>query len=83
MSIQIDDIIVFGNKEYLVLDVLHRNSNTYLYLINNNEFINDTAIIKVENNEFKHIKNDEEFNLVLSNIILDFKDSLIKIENLE
>ena len=39
MNFNIDDVIVFNDGEYLILDVIRENNNTYLYLINNDEFL--------------------------------------------
>ena len=50
MNFNIDDVIVFNDGEYLILDVIRENNNTYLYLINNDEFLDDVSIVKVNNN---------------------------------
>ena len=44
MNIKVNDILVFNKKEYLVLEVI---DNRYLYLINNDTYENDTAIVKI------------------------------------
>ena len=70
MNFNIDDVIVFNDGEYLILDVIRENNNTYLYLINNDEFLDDVSIVKVNNNnnviEYTAIDNDEEFELAMS-----------------
>lgn len=81
MNFMVDDIIYFNNYSYLVLDVIKKDEIVYLYLINNDEYINDTAIIKYENKEYKHIEDDNEFNYVVSKLLLDYKDDLIMIAN--
>ena len=53
MNFNIDDVIVFNDGEYLILDVIRENNNTYLYLINNDEFIEHMCTI-VSNK--KHIQ---------------------------
>ena len=77
MNFNIDDVIVFNDGEYLILDVIRENNNTYLYLINNDEFLDDVSIVKVNNNnnviEYTAIDNDEEFDYVVNKIFLDFK----------
>ena len=81
MNLNIDDVIVFNDGEYLILDVIRENNNTYLYLINNDEFMDDVSIVKVNNNnnviEYTAIDNDEEFDYVVNKIFLDFKDDVL------
>ncbi len=75
------NIIKFDNGDYLVIDIIKNDNDTYLYLINNNEFINDVAIVKVQNNdgivEYSHITNDKEFNFVLNKLFLNSKDDMV------
>ena len=81
MNFNIDDVIVFNDGEYLILDVIRENNNTYLYLINNDEFLDDVSIVKVNNNnnviEYRAIDNDEEFDYIVNKIFLDFKDDVL------
>lgn len=81
MNYNIDDVIVFNDGEYLILDVIRENNNTYLYLINNDEFMDDVSIVKVNNNnnviEYSAIDNDEEFDYVVNKIFLDFKEDVL------
>lgn len=81
MNFNIDDVIVFNDGEYLILDVIRENNNTYLYLINNDEFLDDVSIVKVNNNnniiEYTAIDNDEEFDYIVNKIFLDFKDDVL------
>ena len=83
MNFNIDDVIVFNDGEYLILDVIRENNNTYLYLINNDEFLDDVSIVKVNNNnnviEYTAIDNDEEFDYIVNKIFLDFKDDVLDI----
>ena len=87
MEIKVSDIVIFENSEYLVLDVININSNTYLYLINNDPFDNDIALVKTKKVndliEFDSIKDNEEFNIVLSNLVIDYKDELLVFANNE
>ena len=82
MNFNIDDVIVFNDGEYLILDVIRENNNTYLYLINNDEFLDDVSIVKVNNNnnviEYTAIDNDEEFDYIVNKIFLDFKDDVLE-----
>lgn len=75
------DIIKFKNSEYLVIDVIRNDVNTYLYLINNDKNLNDVAITKVKyidgNIEYSYIENNEEFNFVLNKLFLNAKDDMI------
>ena len=81
MNFNIDDIITFNYGEYLILDVIREKDNTYLYLINNDEFKDDVSIVKVNNNndviEYSPIENEEEFDFVVNKIFLDFKEDAI------
>lgn len=81
MNFNIDDIITFNYGEYLILDVIREKDNTYLYLINNDEFKDDVSIIKVNNNndviEYSPIENEEEFDFVVNKIFLDFKEDVV------
>ncbi len=81
MNFKINDIIEFKNGQYLVLDVINNDNNTYLYLINNDEFLSDVSITKVirENSEvnFTYIDNDDEFDFVMNKIFIDFKDDVL------
>ena len=84
MNYQIDDVIKFKNGEYLVIDIIKKDSNTYLYLINNED---DIAIAKVTNDDgvikYSHIENEEEFNYVVNKIFLNLKDEIILFANEE
>ncbi len=81
MNYNVDDIITFNYGEYLILDVVRENDNTYLYLINNDEFKDDVSIVKVNNNnnviEYTPIDNEEEFDMVVNKIFLDFKEDML------
>ena len=81
MNFNIDDIITFNYGEYLILDVIREKDNTYLYLINNDEFKDDVSIVKVNNNndviEYSPIENEEEFDFVVNKIFLDFKEYVV------
>lgn len=81
MNFNIDDIITFNYGEYLILDVIREKDNTYLYLINNDEFKDDVSIVKVNNNnnviEYSPIENEDEFDFVVNKIFLDFKEDVL------
>lgn len=81
MEYKAEDVIKFNNGEYLVVDVINDKNNTYLYLINNDEYLNDVSITKVINNngvvEYRFIEDDEEFNYVLNKLFLNSKDEII------
>ena len=87
MNYQIDDVIKFKNGEYLVIDIIKKDSNTYLYLINNGKHEDDVAIAKVINDDgvikYSHIDNEEEFNYVVNKIFLNLKDEIILFANEE
>ena len=78
MNIEIDDIISINGKDYLVLDIIRSNDNTYLYMINNSEFQDDVSIVKVlENGELDYINDENEFDYVINRIFLDNQVDLI------
>lgn len=79
MKYEVNDIVCFDDKEYLILDIIKDNANTYLYLINNSEYEDDVAISKIVNNEFTYIDDEEEYDIVLNKIFLDFKNNIISI----
>lgn len=87
MNFNVNDIIKFKNGEYLILNVIKNEGNTYLYLINNDEYKNDVSITKVieENNEIKyiHIEENEEFEYVMNKIFLNYKDDILDLINIE
>lgn len=87
MNFNIDDVIKFKNGEYLVLNVIKNEGNTYLYLINNDEYKNDVSITKVieENNEIKyvHIEENDEFDYVMNKIFLNYRDDILDLINNE
>lgn len=87
MNFNVDDVIKFKNGEYLILNVIKNEGNTYLYLINNDEYKNDVSITKVieENNEIKylHIEENDEFEYVMNKIFLNYKDDILDLVNIE
>ena len=74
MDYKKNNIIKFNSGDYLILDVLKYKDNLYLYLINNDEYENDVAIVKVNNNngiiKYSYIDDEEEFNYVVNKLFL-------------
>ena len=86
MKFAINDIIRFKNGNYLILDIINTNGNKYLYLINNDDYLNDVAITKVIENggvvEYTPVDDNDEFNYVLNKLFLNIKDDIFKfVEN--
>ncbi len=82
MNYEVDQVIQFKNGEYLILDVIKYKDFVYLYLINYNEYLNDTAIVKVVNNDktsYEYIKNNEEFDYVLNKLFLNNSIDALKL----
>jgi len=81
MNIKVNDIVKFDNYSYQVLDIITFENNYYAYLINNDEFINDTSIVRLEKVgkmiDFRHIDNDIEFKYVLYKIYLNHKRDIL------
>lgn len=77
MNIKKNNIIKFNNGDYLVIDTLRYNDNTYLYLINNDEFENDVSMVKVTEEDgiikYSQINDEEEFNYVVNKLFLEHK----------
>ena len=86
MEFAINDIIRFKNGNYLILAIINTNGNKYLYLINNDDYLNDVAITKVIENggvvEYTPVDDNDEFNYVLNKLFLNIKDDIFKfVEN--
>lgn len=81
MNIKVNDVLELDNDSYKVIDVINHNDNFYLFLINNDEFQNDTSIVKVikneKNIELKHIEDDKEFEVILKKIYLNHKRDIL------
>jgi len=78
MKYGLDQIVKFKDGEYIILDVVNHNDNTYLYMINNSEFMDDVSIVKVlENGELDYINDESEFDYVINRIFLDNQVDLI------
>ena len=72
MKYALDQIIKFEDGEYIILDVIKHNDNTYLYMINNSEFQDDISIVKVlEDGKLDYINEESEFDYVVNKIFLD------------
>lgn len=80
MDYKIDDVIEFKNGEYLILDVIKNKENTYLYLINNDEYKDDISIVKVNFNnnivEYSVVDNDKEFEFIIDKIFVNFRKDM-------
>ena len=78
MKYALDQVIKYNNGEYIILDVVNHNDNTYLYLINNSEFKNDVSIVRVlEDGSLDYINDESEFDYVIHKIFLDNQIDLI------
>lgn len=81
IDINLNDIIYFGINKYIVIDYIKYKNETYLYLINADNYLNDIAIVNVkkENGKFLYylIKSDEEFNEIINNFFLKSKEKMI------
>lgn len=76
---EINDLIDFGETKYIVIDCITINDSKYLFLINRELDNQDAAIVKKVDNNYEIIKEGEEFRLALYNIILDFKEDILKL----
>ncbi len=75
------DVIKFNNGEYLIINVVTIENNIYLYIINNDDDLNDVYIVKVINNngsfEYISVNNDEEYSLIINSFPVDNNDNTI------
>ena len=77
MKYALDSVIKFKDGEYLILDVINYNNNTFLYLINNSEFKDDVSIVKVDNDgNLDYIRDEKEFDYVMNRIFIDNESDL-------
>ncbi len=76
---EINDLIDFGETKYIVIDCITINDSKYLFLINRELDNQNAAIVKKVDNNYEIIKEGEEFRLALYNIILDFKEDILKL----
>lgn len=80
MNFKKNNIIKFNNGDYLILDILNYKENTYLYLINNDEYKNDVSIVRVDNNsgitKYSHIDDEDEFNYVINKLFLNHQTEI-------
>ena len=76
-----NDIIDFDNGSYLVIDTINIKNKTYLYLINNDNYTNDTSIVELvannKNVECKHIEDDKIFEYLLKKLYVNHKRSIL------
>ncbi len=80
MKYALDQIIKFKNSEYIILDIIKYEDNTFLYMINNNEFLDDVSIVKVkEDGSLGYIEEEKEFDYVVNRIFLDNQIDLMYI----
>ena len=83
MKYEKNDVIKFSMNEYLILEVIEGKNCVYLYLINNDQYENDLAIVKVVDQRFINIENDEEFKYVINKLFLKQKNELLDIASFE
>lgn len=76
------DIISFNRGEYLVLDIINYNGETYLYLINNDNNKNDVSIVKAVNTngfvDYVQIEKNKEFDIIVKKFLISMKDDVKK-----
>lgn len=84
MEYNIDDIITLNNNEkYIVVDKIIIETNTYLFLINEDDNKNNIAIVKEELKDgvayLNNIEDEQEFERVIKYLALNHKDELLKL----
>ena len=81
MKYEVNKVIQFENGEYLILDVINKNNDVYLYLINNDEYKSDVSLVKVnnENNDimYDYINDEEEFDYVLNQLFVNNEKDIL------
>jgi len=80
MNIEKFDVVEVNDNKFVVINKVIYNNNTYLYLMNDDENSDDTAIVKViekENEyEFVAIEDDKEFDIIIDKLIIENKDEI-------
>ena len=83
MKLSVNDIVKFDNGSYLVLDIINNKSSLYVFLINNDRFINDISIVKVTQKDncldFAFIDDDKEFEYILCKLYLNNKRNVLSL----
>jgi Asp-tRNA(Asn)/Glu-tRNA(Gln) amidotransferase B subunit len=72
-----NEITLEDNKSYIIMDSFELNNNKYLYLFN--EENKEASLVKIINDTLCQIEDDNEFNMVLSELVNKNKDKIEEI----
>ena len=80
MNVEKFDIVEVNDNKFIVVNKITYNSNVYLYLIDEAEESDDTALVKVVENEggyeFISIEDDKEFDIVFDKLVVENKEEI-------
>lgn len=87
MSFERFDVVNVNENNFIVLNKITYDDKTYLYLINEDEENDDSAVVKVDKKDndtyiFSEVTN-EELDIVLGKLIIENKEKIKEIYNVE
>ncbi len=76
---EINNLIIFNKSAYLVIDAVEYKGMKYLFMINNEYYDNDTAIVKKIDDKYECVKDEDEFKNIVYKLILNFKEKILEL----
>ena len=79
-----DDVITLNNNwKYIVVDKININNQNYLFLINEDDNLNNVAIVKEQVKDnicyLENIDSETEFDEIIKVLSLNHKDEVLKL----
>lgn len=74
------DVVEVNGRNFIVLNIINYNNNTYLYLINEDDNNDDCTIVRLNKNNNTYIfekVNEEELKIVMEKLLVEYKDIAI------
>lgn len=71
------DVVEVNGRNFIVLNIINYNNNTYLYLINEDDNNDDCTIVRLNKNNNTYIfekVNEEELKIVMEKLLVEYKD---------
>lgn len=71
------DVVEVNGRNFIVLNIINYNNNTYLYLINEDDNNDDCTIVRLNKNNNTYIfekVNEEELKIVMEKLLIEYKD---------
>lgn len=77
------DVVTVNGNNFIIINEITYNGKTYLYLINEDEENDDSAVVKVEKKEndtysFSEVS-DSELEIIISKLLIENKDEIKEI----